>query len=669
MRKPCFQKINIPDEVIRCANDMEEEPRLYYGSRLQYAFILWPERMDNILALRIYETEDIRDCYFQGEEVPEPRGHVVYIDVARKRWWTCKFDNNMEKWGKATIEYLLGWRSNRHLLLHPEVVKDVTGWGTVDEIMRWQKGINHEKLFERQKKKDAKNINLMEQAKELPADYLEWHEHVVMKESRYLIYKRTNRRQFEAFCTHCENHVMISSKACRHNEKGKCPECGSRVIMKSSGRIKGLIDTVWSEYVQAVDNGLMLRFIKMQKNYSEYGHPKRLVWEPARVVIERGKAAVWYEDRCSNTWYSSASQFQKNNREGCVFMAHYPHEHSFGQVYTKGIKQELTKAFPYHMFWEFQQQQKRKKLSQYDIYDYFDTYSQYPLIESLQKTKKHALVEYFCAGKRSRHEELDKKARQAHKMLGITRQQYKLLKNPKWLDIELMRFLGEKGIVIDKQKHEKLEKLLRVYEWKHDLDIVLSHMSVDKILRYAEQGTVTVNNISMYADYLSMAERLGWDMNSTRVLFPEDIRRAHDEAVRCVNEEEWEKKRKEAKKHDKSIAAVERKIRKKFSFKDDQFILRPARTNSEIVVEGQVQHICVGGGMYRDKMEKGKSYILFLRKKEEPDIPFYTIEISPDYKIIQRHGKYNHEGDEVKEVDEFLNKFVEVRKREKHHAS
>ncbi len=669
MRKPCFQRINIPDEVIRCANDMEEEPRLFYGSRLQYAFIMWPERMDNILALRIYETEDIRDSYFQGEEVPEPRGYVVYIDVARKRWWTCKFDNDVEKWGKATIEYLLGWRSDRLLLLHPEVAKDVTGLGSVDEIMRWQKEINHEKLFERQKKKDAKNIDLMEQAKELPADYLEWHEHVVMKESRYLIYKRTNRRQFEAFCTHCEKHVMIPSKACRHNEKGKCPECGSRVTMKSSGRIKGLIDTVWSEYVQAIDNGLMLRFIRMQKNYSEYGHPKRLVWEPARVVIEQGRPAVWYEDRSSTTWYSSASRYQKNNNEGCVYLRNYPHEHSFGQVYTKGINQELSKAFPYHMFWEFQQQKKRKKLSQYDIYNYFDTYSQYPLIESLQKTKKHALVEYFCAGKRSRHEELDKKARQAHKMLGITRQQYKMFNNPSETDVSFMQYLNKKKIVIAKEDFIIAKKFFFGYRPEGNYEVILSYMSMKQFLRYVDKNEVEVSAIGSYVDYLSMAERLGWDMTTDEVLYPENIVRAHDEAVECVNEEELKKKKKEAKKHDKSIAAVERKIRKKFSFKDDQFILRPAKTNSEIVLEGQVQHICVGGGTYRDRMEKGQSYILFLRKKEEPNTPFYTIEISPDYKIIQRHGKYNHEGDEVKEVDEFLNKFVEVRKREKHHAS
>lgn len=57
-------------------------------------------------------------------------------------------------------------------------------------------------------------------------------------------------------------------------------------------------------------------------------------------------------------------------------------------------------------------------------------------------------------------------------------------------------------------------------------------------------------------------------------------------------------------------------------------------------------------------MEKGRTYILFLRKKEDPDTPFYTVEITPEFKIIQRHGKYNKEGSEVTEVDSFLKEFV-----------
>ena len=108
---------------------------------------------------------------------------------------------------------------------------------------------------------------------------------------------------------------------------------------------------------------------------------------------------------------------------------------------------------------------------------------------------------------------------------------------------------------------------------------------------------------------------------------------------------------------DSDIEKVYKKIKKKFSYEDETYLMRPAKSNVEIVMEGQKQHICVGYGGYAKKMIAGESYILFLRKKSEPDKPYYTVEISPDYDIIQRHGKYNKEGDEKQEIDAFLEKF------------
>lgn len=78
----------------------------------------------------------------------------------------------------------------------------------------------------------------------------------------------------------------------------------------------------------------------------------------------------------------------------------------------------------------------------------------------------------------------------------------------------------------------------------------------------------------------------------------------------------------------------------------------------------------MGNGRYAESMEKEKTYILFLRKKEDPDTPFYTVEITPEFKIIQRHGKYNKENEEVTEVDSFLKKFVEEKGNgKKYHAA
>ena len=64
----------------------------------------------------------------------------------------------------------------------------------------------------------------------------------------------------------------------------------------------------------------------------------------------------------------------------------------------------------------------------------------------------------------------------------------------------------------------------------------------------------------------------------------------------------------------------------------------PPKTAAEIVEEGHALHHCVGG--YVSRVANKECMILFLRKKEEPDKPFYTIEIK-NGAVQQIHGYDN----------------------------
>ena len=78
---------------------------------------------------------------------------------------------------------------------------------------------------------------------------------------------------------------------------------------------------------------------------------------------------------------------------------------------------------------------------------------------------------------------------------------------------------------------------------------------------------------------------------------------------------------------------------------------------ADIVFEGNMQHHCVGSsGHYFSKIEKGESYILFLRKASEPTKPYYTLEVKPDGTILQRQSKFNRQPD-TKTVDAILSEW------------
>lgn len=655
MRKPEVKEITMPAEVREAIEQMEKEPQLYYGITYPYEYVLYPEKQGNFLTLYWFEVGKAK------EEQDYEISYITYIDFANEDWSTylCK----EEKWSRAGFDnlYRSGWGSSprKLLLLDSEY--------SIFQLESWQRGITLKKLKAGQEKKDEKIIRLMEQAKPLSNAFLEWHEKTVMKESRYLIYRRSGKKTFEAFCTHCGEHLEMPASECRSDKKSTCPSCGSRITMKSEGRTKYLKDTCWTEYVQAVREGLMIRFVKMTKDYTTYGCPERIVREPCRVIIERGKKAKWYEIREENTTFPSKSKYQPNKMEGCIHGENFPKRPYFEAVYQRGMKSELRKAFPYNMFRQWLER-KGGKLKKYTVYDYFDVYSRYPLIESLEKTGKRKIVDEVIENKQSLRN-FNPKAKTVSELLGITRQQYREMKDPTMQEVKICRLMRERGIELGVRELGVLSKYIDTYDIERGrIDWILEHTTFRRFMKYMEtQDEYQFHHY--YLDYLSMGKQLEYDFSNEFVLFPRDPRQAHDAARLVLDEEKARAELEKEAMFEKGIMKVERKIRKYFSFEDEEFLIRPAKTNKEIIREGQIQHMCVGYAGYNRKMMEEESYILFLRRKEEPQTPFYTVEITPDYRILQRHGKNNQEHEEVSDVDRFLKKFVEVMKNgKKHHA-
>lgn len=663
MRHPEIKTTRATEDLIKTADAIQEEPRMWWGHELKYQWIIQPEQDGELLLFRWYEVAPLKSRERMCETF------FTWIDTKKEDWIT--YDCILKKWRSARIENLIfGQSMDRILLLEGWLPEEFASPG--ENIPRcinaWQEGIRDRKLKQRQKKKDEHTARLMGQAKELPSGYYDWQESTVMKKSRYLIYKRSGRKESEAYCTHCGERMTIPTQGLKNNKTGKCPNCGSRITMKSSGRIQRLWDDSWTQYIQAIDEGIMIRYIHMRKDYREYGHPERKVSEPGRIVIERGKPAVWYEIRDDQTKFTSSEEYKKNPIEGWVNAAILCLAYS--HIYKKTLWRELKKAFPHHMFREYAQRNKGKTTYGTEaLYNYFDAYSIFPLMESLEKTGKTYLVDYLAGGKRSSFSRFDKKAVTVSKMLGINKRQYREFKNPTEEDIKRLQFLNRGEIHLTDRQYQIFKECTTSHNWEAMMQEVLRYTTMHQFLKYAESVDETDLKY-YYLDYLKMAERAEYDLSDRFNLFPKKIREAHDVVLDLLKEKRLEEDLKAADQRYKGIPQIEKKIRKQFTYSDGKYCIRPAKTNREIVREGQKLHICVGDGRYASQMERGTAYILFLRKKEDPDTPFYTIEITPEFEIIQRHGKYNKEGSEVTEVDSFLKEFVEVKGNgKKYHAA
>lgn len=90
------------------------------------------------------------------------------------------------------------------------------------------------------------------------------------------------------------------------------------------------------------------------------------------------------------------------------------------------------------------------------------------------------------------------------------------------------------------------------------------------------------------------------------------------------------------KKDDERRKKLDEERRKAWEYEDDDYIIRLPNDCLEIINEGTKQHICIGS--YAGRHSSGDTNLFFLRKKSDPDAPFYAIEMGNDMHVRQIHG-------------------------------
>lgn len=124
-----------------------------------------------------------------------------------------------------------------------------------------------------------------------------------------------------------------------------------------------------------------------------------------------------------------------------------------------------------------------------------------------------------------------------------------------------------------------------------------------------------------------------------------DVVRAHDaiDALKRAQDEErralWDMAAAERRKKEEEKRKKLDEERKKYEYEDDTYIIRLPQDSNEIIREGNMQRICIGG--YTSDHALGRTNLFFLRKKEDPTMPFYAIEMDNSKIINQIHGYCN----------------------------
>ena len=150
-------------------------------------------------------------------------------------------------------------------------------------------------------------------------------------------------------------------------------------------------------------------------------------------------------------------------------------------------------------------------------------------------------------------------------------------------------------------------------------------------------------------------------MTDSIVLFPKDLAESHARITLEINEKKNKERMIKKNEEFPEIEQSYQKLCRKYEYKKDGYIIRPASSAAEIIREGTALHHCVGASdTYMSRHAKGTSYILLLRKVSAPDVPYCTVEIAGN-RIKQWYQAYDNKPD-AKDIQPWLDKYLSTSK-------
>lgn len=272
------------------------------------------------------------------------------------------------------------------------------------------------------------------------------------------------------------------------------------------------------------------------------------------------------------------------------------------------------------------------------LMEYLRLYCKHPNIEYLVKSRYDGLIEetavYSWYGSYALNIKLrvssfvNLKSNNLLKMLGLNRTEFKLLQGQeKYYENYCQWRENYRNFKPD-------ELLLMARAFGGELGTVetvetLTNVRLPRIAEYLCNGDISTHD---YLDYLWQCRDLEYNTSDTAICMPHDFNAMHErlsEIIKYRHSEETLRLFKE-----------NYSPRKELEFANGKYIIRQPESMDEIIDEGAKLHHCVGG--YAERHAKGVLTIMFLRKKSDPEKPYYTIEVSRDYKIVQCRGYRNN---------------------------
>lgn len=517
--------------------------------------------------------------------------------------------------------------------------------GAISMLGYLQRLISYRKELERKWKKQRAIIDRMKCVSALPRDLKGFIHREVMPQ--YIFYNYQRKAPGHAYCTACRHEVRIA--AAKHNTSGLCPRCKKEITFKCRGRRGRIFDRATVQVLQKAEgNGLVLRIIKVYRSFADSDIPNHFeIWENARQFITLSSSgqcsvdAYYYHYKAGYDLTPWCNGYRPVfDRWKYIFTADMS-----GVLYQRNLSDTL-KDTP----WAYSQLEAFSGIASFSgVATFLSAYIKRPKIEHLIKMKLYRLVSDIIYGgySYSALQAINFNGENMRAILGIDRPYFPLLRelNPSIDQLHLIRQLLQAD---HKPSTEQIKWFIASKISNADAaKELLAHMSVHKLQRYVEQQFSPEDEAALkrvdyykmntlitdYHDYLCMCKELQYDVKNSFILFPRELKAAHDSVAKTLKD-------KRTAEHEKAIAGSFDEWQKRYQYQSKELMMIPPHSAKEIVDEGAALHHCVR--LYVKNVAEKKSVILFVRSVDEPDKSLCTVEVK-DGQVTQARGFDNEE--------------------------
>ena len=517
--------------------------------------------------------------------------------------------------------------------------------GAISVLGYLQRLISRHRELERKWKKQRAIIERMKYVPVLPRDLKGFIHREVMPQ--YIFYDYQRKGPEHAFCTACRHEVRIA--AAKHNTSGLCPRCKKKITFKCRGRRGRIFDRETVQVLQKAEgNGLVLRIIKVYRSFADSDIPNHFeIWENARQFITLSSSGQCSVDAYYYHYKAGYDLTPWCNGYRPVFdrwKYNFTADMS-GVLYQRNLSDTL-KDTP----WAYSQLEAFSGIASFSgVATFLSGYIKRPKIEHLIKMKLYRLVSGIIYGgySYSALQAINFNGENMRAILGIDRPYFPLLRelNPSIDQLHLIRQLLQAD---HKPSTEQIKWFIASKISNADAaKELLAHMSVHKLQRYVEQQFAPEDEAALkrvdyykmntlitdYHDYLCMCKELQYDVKNSFILFPRELKAAHDSVAKTLKD-------KRTAEHEKAIAGSFDEWQKRYQYQSKELMMIPPHSAKEIVDEGAALHHCVR--LYVKNVAEKKSVILFVRSVDEPDKSLCTVEVK-DGQVTQARGFDNEE--------------------------